>query len=72
MEYRCVVIPINKLQFNKKEALKPLCDTCSTIDCDNCIESKTVSILGTNYIHRVKMGSVFPGFVIDCEGYTAK
>jgi len=72
MEYRCTVIAIDKLQMTNKGPIKPLCDDCATSDCTHCIESKDVSILGTNHTHRVKMGGAVPNFVVACEGFTAK
>jgi hypothetical protein len=72
MDYKCQIISMNKLTISSKGMAMPLCQSCSTIDCTNLIENKSVSISGE--VKRIKLltrGNDY-GMVVMCEGYLPK
>ncbi len=70
MEYKCTTVPINKLISTPSGFVMPMCQECKTIDCDNPIESKNISVLGVNKNIKVFVRGTQISFVVNCNGYT--
>ena len=71
MKYKCKTCRLSKMETTYKGFIRPLCETCRTIDCTNPIEKKKVSILGINKELRVYSRGNQMSFVVACEGYLA-
>jgi hypothetical protein len=69
MQYKCRVVPLTKLIIGSKNIIRPLCDTCTSKDCENPIEKQPVSIMGVNEDLRVWNSRNTMGIVVNCEGY---
>lgn len=70
MRYKCKTLMVNKLVTSHQGFVKPLCSDCKTIDCDNPIEKRKISILGINKEMKVFVRGDDASFVIFCEGYS--
>ena len=70
MEYKCKTIPIDKLIATPKGFIMPLCQDCTTIDCENPIEKRKISFVGVKKMVKVFSRGSQVGFVINCNGYT--
>lgn len=72
MEYQCKMVSAAKLNVSPVGFILPICDSCTTRDCTNPIESMSFSILGiTRKVRLYNRGSE-PRMVVDCEGYIKK
>ena len=69
MKYRCKSVALTKLIPTNKGFMRPLCHDCKTLDCENDIEKKTVSILGINIELRLLAKRDGSYIVIACEGF---
>ena len=69
MKYKCNSLPLTKMIATDKGFLEPLCDNCKTLDCENDIEIKKVSILGITVEYKLLAKKDDSHIVIDCEGY---
>lgn len=69
MQYKCKTVPLSKLILTPKGILKPLCTDCQSRDCDNPIESISISILGKEEKMRVWNSRSTTSMVVQCEGY---
>ena len=72
MEYQCKLVSVTQLHVSPVGFVSSLCDTCSTQDCSNPIESKRVSVLGVVKMMRLYNRGFEPRMVVDCEGYIRK
>ena len=70
MEYRCITISMNKLLATPTGFVMPLCQTCKTIDCDNPIETRKISLVGIKEDMKVFVRGTQVRFVVKCNGYT--
>ena len=52
-----------------KGFLEPLCNNCQTLDCENDIEIKKVSILGITVEAKLLAKKDDSHIVVACEGY---
>ncbi len=69
MEYQCLTISVAELKVGPKGIVMPLCETCETVDCDNPIEKKQVSLMGVKRSVRMYSKGVESKFVVQCVGY---
>lgn len=69
MKYRCRSLPLTKLIPTNKGFMKPLCNYCQTLDCENSIEIKKISLLGVNMEIKLLVKNDDAYMVIDCEGF---
>jgi hypothetical protein len=69
MEYKCRTIPLARLIIGSKGIMKPLCNECKSKDCENPIETISVSILGKEEKMRVWNSRSTTSMVVQCEGY---
>lgn len=68
--YPVKTIPLTTLLVGDGDIIKPLCNSCTNLDCGNPIEKKLVSAvnrLETWKIYKTARG--VPGAVVNCEGY---
>lgn len=68
-KYTCKVVPLISAPRGAKGFLKPLCDKCTTKDCDNPIEFQTISHIGVNQKLRCYRSGNNVGIVLACEGF---
>ena len=71
MEYRCRTVPLTGLIVSHDGFVKPLCESCKTLDCTNPIEKHKVSIVGVVKSIKVYIRGKQVYFVVDCQGYSA-
>lgn len=69
MKYRCTTIPLFQLISGPAGFLYSLCDTCKTVDCENPIEKKKVSVVGVKKQVKIYMRGNSANFVVECQGY---
>lgn len=69
MEYQCKMISAITLNVSPIGFVFPICDSCTSKDCTNPIESMKVSILGIVRKIRMYNRGIEPRIVVDCEGY---
>ena len=69
MKYKCKAIPFTKMIATNTGFLEPLCNNCETLDCENDIEIKKVSILGINVDMKLLSKKDDSYIVIACEGH---
>ena len=70
MEYKCHVVPIQKVPIGPHGVIEPLCNNCCNRECTNPVERRSVSILGVVRTDRVYVRGSDLGFVVACpEGY---
>jgi hypothetical protein len=70
MEYKCSVVSMNKLIAAPTGFVMPICQDCKTVDCDNPIETRRISVVGINKDVRVFVRGTQVLFVVKCNGYT--
>jgi len=70
MEHHCTMVSITQLNVSPVGFVLPLCDSCTTKDCTNPIESLPFSILGVIRKVRLYNRGTEPRMVVDCEGYS--
>lgn len=70
MRYKCKTATVEKLINSYQGFVQPLCNDCKTVDCDNPIENRKVSILGINKRIKVFIKGSEASFVMFCEGYS--
>ena len=71
MDYNCNLLNINKILYDKKGIVAPLCNSCKTGDCTNPIEFVNCSILGCSQKCRVYSRGQNYYFVTQCVGYSS-
>lgn len=69
MKYRCKSIPMMQLVATNQGFLQPLCNDCQTLDCENDIEIKKISILGITVESKLLTKKDDSYMVVGCEGY---
>ena len=69
MKYKCKAIPACKMIATPQGFMMPLCDSCGTLDCENDVEIKKISVLGINRETRLLVKRDESHMVIACEGY---
>ncbi len=69
MKYKTKSIPMTQLIATNRGFLQPLCNDCQTLDCENDIEIKKVSILGITVEAKLLAKKDDSNMVIGCEGY---
>lgn len=72
MKYKCKAIPMAKMIPTPQGFLPPLCNDCHTLDCENDIEIRQVSILGINVEAKLLAKRDDAYMVISCEGYISE
>ena len=60
---------MNKMLMDHSGVIDSLCDSCSSADCDNPIETRKVSLIGILKNKKVFVRGDEVYFVIGCEGY---
>ena len=69
MKYKCKAIAMAKMIPTPKGFLQPLCNDCQTLDCENDIEVKKISVLGITTECKLLAKRDESHMVIACEGY---
>ena len=69
MKYKTKSVPLTQLIATNKGFLQPLCNDCRTLDCENDIEIKKISILGVTVEGKLLAKKDDSYMVIGCEGY---
>lgn len=69
-QYKCKLIPIDRLPVGPTGVFEPLCNTCETKDCSNPIEPLKISVFGKQVIWRVHKKGVLSSIVVQCAGYS--
>ncbi len=70
MEYEVQLAPIDKVIVTPQGVLEPLCNSCSSPDCSNPIQEKSVSIVGRMQKNRLYvMNENIVRQVVACKGY---
>ncbi len=69
MKYKCKSLPLTKMVPTPKGFLTPLCNECQTLDCENDVELKKISIVGITMEAKLLAKRDEPHSVISCEGY---
>ena len=69
MDYQCKLTPIHQLWISPNGIAEPLCNLCSSRDCTNPIENKTVSVIGVNKTYRLYKVSMTYMAVSECQGF---
>lgn len=69
MKYKCKSISATKMIATPKGFLRPLCDDCQTLDCENDIEISKISIMGITVEAKMLAKRHESHMVIACEGY---
>lgn len=72
MKYKCKIQPLLKLIATNKGFFSSLCNSCGTLDCENDIEKKKISLLGINVENNLLVKGDEAYVVISCEGYIDK
>jgi hypothetical protein len=70
MNYECKTVPLIRLIATSRGFIKPLCETCQTLDCTNPIEKRKVSILGVTKEIKVFSSVDEANIVILCDGFS--
>lgn len=68
-KYNLRSVSLSKMVLSTEGVVKPLCDTCKTLDCGHQIEYRTVSLFGINTKMRCAINGGTPSIVIDCDGF---
>lgn len=69
MKYKCKSIPMTTLIATNKGFFNSLCNDCQTLDCENDIEIKKISILGINVDVKLLSKKDDSHMVVACDGY---
>jgi hypothetical protein len=69
MKYKCNSVPFTKMIATNTGFLEPLCNNCKTLDCENDIETRKVSILGITVETKLLSKKDDSHIVVSCEGY---
>lgn len=68
-KYKCKSIPLTKMIATPKGFLNPLCNSCKTLDCENDIEVKKISVIGITIETKLLSKKDDSHMVIACDGY---
>ena len=69
MEYKCQTVQMSRMIVGPQGFFNPICENCTTQDCENPIEKTKISILGITKEVKVYNRGSEPRFVVQCEGY---
>jgi len=68
MIYPCKTIPLSQVADSR---IKTMCDLCKSVDCENPIENKWVSVIGIKKKMRVYSTRSTDGIVVQCDGFVS-
>ncbi len=68
--YKCKLIPIDRLPVGPVGVFSPLCNTCETKDCSNPIEPAKISIFGVQVDWRIYKKHNVSSIVVQCAGHS--
>lgn len=68
--YKCKLIPLDRLPIGPMGPIVPLCNNCETKDCSNPIEPVSVTVFGSKVNWKVYKKKGGTSIVAQCEGYS--
>lgn len=68
--YKCKLIPIERLPVGPIGVFSPLCNDCETRDCSNPIEPVKIMIFGKQVEWKVYKRHTNTSIVVNCAGYS--
>jgi len=68
--YKCKLVPLTRLLVSPQGVMQPLCNTCSTRDCENPIQPQIVTVLGKNTEWKIYKKHTAASAVVSCAGYS--
>ena len=68
--YKCKLVPLDKLLVGPIGVMKPLCNNCETMDCENPIQPQIVTVLGKNTEWKIYKKHTAASAVVSCAGYS--
>lgn len=69
-QYKCKLVPLDRLPVGPVGVVKPLCNNCETKDCTNPIEPVNISVFGSQYNWRIYKKHTVASVVVQCVGYS--
>jgi len=69
-QYKCKLVPIDRLPVGPTGVFSPLCNTCETKDCSNPIEPVKISVFGSQVDWRIYKKASTASIVVQCSGYS--
>lgn len=69
-QYKTKLYPLEKLLVGPMGVIEPLCNSCTTRDCDNPIQPMNVTVFGKNINWKIYRKANVASIVISCTGYS--
>ena len=69
-QYKCKLVPIDRLPVGPIGVVEPLCNNCKTKDCSNPIEPVNITVFGKNVSWRIYKKHASASIVIQCAGHS--
>lgn len=69
-QYKAKTVSLDKLIVGPLGVVEPLCNSCSTRDCDNPIQPMSVTVFGKKVNWKIYKKAANAAVVVACTGYS--
>lgn len=69
-QYKCKLVPVERLPVGPVGVVEPLCNNCETKDCSNPILPVQINVFGRQVQWKVYKKNYGASIVVQCAGYS--